>query len=474
MDLNEQIKNCHLKKKASEPISGKPHRPFNSRIVQNFILIWLDPRIDDMNDNEYRTSITELRRVVNTIETFADVDQCIDFITEIKEEKILMIISDELGQNTVPLVHDITHINSIYVFSNNGTQNKQWTQQWPKIKDIFATIPSICDAVKQDAQKCDQDLISISFVSLNSRQSKQNLDQLDSTFMYTQIIKEILLTIKFNEQHIKDFTTYYRENFADNAVQLNNIDQFEKDYDNHGPIWWYTHECCFYSVLNRALRMMEIDTIIKMGFFIQDLHHQIAQLHLEQFNKHHQLDVFTIYRGQGLSTTDFKQMQKIQGGLISFNNFLSTSKDPTVAHSFARNSLANPASIGVVFVITIDPSIKSTPFASINNVSYYRNEDEILFSMHTVFRIDSIIKINNDNRLWQVDLRQTNDNDPQLNQLTKWIRNEIQRKSEWDRLAQLLIKLGQFDKAGELYETLIDQTHNDRKKNTFLSSTWMD
>jgi hypothetical protein len=35
--------------------------------------------------------------------------------------------------------------------------------------------------------------------------SKKNLDQLDPTFMYTQILKEILLTIEFDEGHIEEF-----------------------------------------------------------------------------------------------------------------------------------------------------------------------------------------------------------------------------------------------------------------------------
>ncbi|CAF1544901.1 unnamed protein product, partial [Rotaria sordida] len=73
-------------------------RPFNSRIVQNFVLIWLHSHIDELNSNDFRNSIVELQRVVNSINTFTDIDQCIDFLTDIKEEKILMIISDELGQ----------------------------------------------------------------------------------------------------------------------------------------------------------------------------------------------------------------------------------------------------------------------------------------------------------------------------------------------------------------------------------------
>ncbi len=53
--------------------------------------------------------------------------------------------------------------------------------------------------------------------------SSKTLDQLDSSFMYDQILKEILLTIKFKEIHIKEFTNYCREKFADNDLKLNNI-----------------------------------------------------------------------------------------------------------------------------------------------------------------------------------------------------------------------------------------------------------
>ncbi|CAF4866765.1 unnamed protein product [Rotaria sp. Silwood1] len=485
MDFKHQIENCNLigivrpNKQStssknlittaiSEQTSTKPpHRPFNSRIIQNFILIWLHSDIDEMNDNEFHNSIIELQRVVNTINTFTDIDQCTDFITDIKNEKVLMIISNEFDQNIVPLVHDLIQINSIYIFCKNKLKQKQWTQQWPKVKDIFISISSLCQALKQDAQKCDQDSVSISIISTHSRNLNENLDQLNPTFMYTQILKEILLTINFDEQHIKDFTTYYRENCADNAIQLNNINEFERNYDKYLPIWWYTHECWLYSMLNRALRLMEVDTIIKMGFFIHDLHHQLVKLHSKQSSEYHQLQRFTIFRGQGLPKTDLDNMLETQNGLISFNNFLSTSKELSIALSFASSSLVNPTSVGIVFVMIIDPSIKSTPFASINDVSYYKTEEEILFSMHTVFRFDNIIPIDGNNRLWQVDLIQTNDNDSQLNDLTERIRHEIQGSTEWDRLGKLLIKIGQYDKANELYEFLLDQTDSDREKTHF-------
>ena len=157
--------------------------------------------------------------------------------------------------------------------------------------------------------------------------------------MYTQILKEILLTIDFEQSHINEFLTYCREQFVGNTAELKNVEKIRKEYRNHQPIWWYTYECFLYSMLNRALRLMEVDLIIKMGFFVRDLHNHIVALHAEQYGGHHHSNSFTVYRGQGLSPTDFEQLMKTQGGLLSFNNFLSTSQNRDVSLEFARQTM---------------------------------------------------------------------------------------------------------------------------------------
>ena len=88
---------------------------------------------------------------------------------------------------------------------------------------------------------------------------------------------------------------------------------------------------------------------------------------------------FTVYRGQGLSKTDFEQLTKTKGGLISFNNFLSTSKDRNVSLVFADQAAINPDLVGILFIMKIDPTKSTTPFASISGVSYFPKEDEVLF-----------------------------------------------------------------------------------------------
>jgi tetratricopeptide (TPR) repeat protein len=429
------------------------------RIIQNFRLIWLDSRIDEVNNDDSVNIITKLRQVVNAVNKFTDVDKCIEFITNIENEKIFMICSGELGQTTVPIIHDMAQINCVYIFCKDKPRHAQWTKEWFKVKGVYTDITQICEALKQATQDCDQNSISISFVKSTDETSNQNLDQLDQSFMNTQILKEILLTIDFEQQHIDEFLTYYREQTAGNIAELGNVEKIRKEYRHHQPIWWYTYSCFFYSMLNRALRLMEVDLIIKMGFFLRDLHNHIAALHSEQYGGHRHLDSFTVYRGQSLSQTDFDQLMKTTGGLMSFNNFLSTSLDRAVSLAFAESSQDNPDLKGILFAISINPSISSSSFANLRNVSYYQGEEEIFFSMHSVFRIEQVKQIDGNNRLWQVDLTLTSDKDLQLQAITEYMREEtIRHLKGWHRLGILLVKLGQFDKAQQVFDIMLDQT----------------
>jgi hypothetical protein len=111
--------------------------------------------------------------------------------------------------------------------------------------------------------------------------SNKTLDRLDPSFMYTQILKEIFLKIKFEQKHFQEYIDYSRKQFADNDLELSNIRKLEAEYRTQTPIWWYTYPCFLYPMLNRGLRLMDVDIIIRMGFFIGDLHRHIEKLHSE-------------------------------------------------------------------------------------------------------------------------------------------------------------------------------------------------
>lgn len=105
------------------------------------------------------------------------------------------------------------------------------------MKGVFTDVKLICEALKQSAQDCDKNLISISLLKTTDGNLNQNIDQLDPSFMYTQILKEILLTIDFDQGHFNDFLAYCREQFISNSKELENVDKIEKEYRRHEPIW---------------------------------------------------------------------------------------------------------------------------------------------------------------------------------------------------------------------------------------------
>ncbi|CAF1190122.1 unnamed protein product [Adineta steineri] len=279
---------------SSLSMSAVANRRMNMQRMQNVLLIWLDNNIDD-NNADCSNTIKRLKRVVKNVNTFTDSDQCVEFIQTITNNKVCMIVSGSLGQYIVSHVHDMSQVDTIFIFCNNQEWYKQWAKEWPKIKGVFTDITSIYGALKQAAHQCEQNTISISFMA-----SDKEVDQLDPSFMYTQILKEILLTINFKEDHFKEFITYCREAFAENEYDLQHIKKLEGHYHKQTPIWWYNYRCFLYPMLNQALRLMDVDIIVQMGFFINDLHRDIQRLHSQQFDGQQSDKTFTVYRGQGL------------------------------------------------------------------------------------------------------------------------------------------------------------------------------
>ncbi|CAF3547870.1 unnamed protein product [Rotaria sp. Silwood1] len=429
------------------------------RILQNFLLIWLDANFNE-SEEDFKKSIQHLRHIVASIRTFTDANECVNFLRKIKEEKAFIIVSGSLGQRIIPEIQALPQLDSVYVFCDDKSVHEQWAKTIPKIKGVYTDIKAICKALQADREDCDRAMISLSF------------NGIDPLFMYTQLLKEVLLEIKDDDtKSVKEFVDFCRCQEED--IDEEEIDQFEREYRSDKSIWWYTAETFIYPMLNRSLRLMEVDIILKMGFFIQQLHQDIENLHRDQQSTNTaSIAVFEVFRGQRLSLEDFDKVKKTKGGLMSFNNFLSTSRNYNRALEwFARPAaLRDPSSVGILFVMTIDRTLcaqSSIPFADVKNVGAFKDkEEEILFSTHTVFRIEDIKRIQDDqtDRLWKVNLTLIGNNNHDLNTLTVSIREELKLKAAQglSRLGFILIKIGEFSKAEQLYQILLEKASSNK------------
>ncbi|CAF3219994.1 unnamed protein product [Rotaria socialis] len=305
---------------ASSAASRVPSR----RTVQNYLVVWLDTNIDEKKEH-FQKCLTELRKIAVALDLFTDVDQCMEYLKRIDGQKVFLITSGSLGKKTVPLIHNMDQLDTIFVFCVNKDLNKVWAKDWSKVRGVHRTIKSICKRLTKATRSCDHDAIPMSFVPKRSTpdtaSKEQNLDQLPPTYMYSVIFKDIILEIDDDDK--KSMNTFV--NFCQQQkVSETEINDLKRKYHHKSPVWWYTKPMFLYGMLNRALRMLDMEGMTKLGFFIRSLHLQLEQLHQEQSVNFQ--TAFNVYRGQGMSKEDFQNLSDSKGGLLSFNNFLSTIK----------------------------------------------------------------------------------------------------------------------------------------------------
>ena len=294
------------------------------RTLQNFQVIWLDSNFNEANVH-FKKSLETLRQTVPSITAFTDADECVDFIDDIEDGKVFLIVSGSLGQHVVPCIEEMSQLESIHVFSNNKVINEEWTSKILKVNGLYTEIESISEALQIHIKTCDRAMIPITFKGV------------DALFMYTQLLKESILQIEDDdEKSIREFVDYCRDQDSLSPLTIKKI---EEEYFHQSPIWWYTGPYCIYSMLNYALRMMDTDIIMKMGFFIRHLQKDMEKVYREQQEQNPTTAPFTLFRGQGLSKEYFDKMKKSKGGLMAFNNFLSTSQESTSVSSPLHRSI---------------------------------------------------------------------------------------------------------------------------------------
>ena len=436
-------------------------------LVQNYLLIWVDGNID-LNNEDCENILTQLRCVVKKVNHCTTSAECIEFLNKMNDAKAFVISSDALGQQLMPDIHDMVQVRAIYIFSGNKELHESWVNRWSKIEGVFTAIKPLCESLKKAVRECDHDTISMSFLSKQktvAATSDQNkLDELPPSFMYSALFKEIALeTDEDDNESINNLIAHCLKKKKDIPEQ--ELKDFQAEYHQKSPLWWYSCGNFLYPMLNYALRSLDMQSITKMAFFIRSLHLQLQELHKQQSDTYN--EQFVIYRGQGLSQEDFQQLIDTKGGLLSFNNFLSTNTDKEVPIAFINTPLKKcKENVGILFIITIDPkkisTSTNTPFAFIDDYSAMgTKEKEILFSMHTVFRVDDIKPTPTNTRQWEVQLSLLDDNDPQLAGLMNCMNEELCGSTGWHRLTDLMMKVGHFHQAEELYNQSLENASND-------------
>lgn len=103
-----------------------------------------------------------------------------------------------------------------------------------------------------------------------------NAKQLPPSFMYSSILKDIFLNMKFDKKHKTKMINMLLKKYANEMKEHPLVTEFSKEYRPQKAIWWYTRQCFLYQVVNQTLRDLDGATIVDMAPYIVDLHNQIS------------------------------------------------------------------------------------------------------------------------------------------------------------------------------------------------------
>jgi tetratricopeptide (TPR) repeat protein len=282
--------------------------------------------------------------------------------------------------------------------------------------------------------------------------SKQSL-----RFICYLIMRNILIQKSYNEDDLIEMWASSRDLHQNDKAKLQNIDKLQMNYDKEQVIRYYTKPSLFlFRTINEVCGTESIEQIYKFRSYIRDLHNKLDQVGDDEEQKENiKPFIGTLYRGKLIAGSVLQQLMDNEGGLISMNGFLSTTTDREVALEYTGLSQnEDPGMKSTLFLLQIDQKV-SQPYAHIGDHSDVKDENEVLFSLGTIWRIKSIT---HDKDLYTIELTSCEQLDPESNRLSEKYTGD---NATFISLGDILHELGDENEAEWCYRKMLDQHPND-------------
>ena len=430
-------------------LNSKSSQIFDDNL-ETFSIFWLDAQVNAIEDN--RLTQLKLREISNHLKTFDDQDECYQRILSLSpQDRLVLIVSGRCGRQLVPQIHHLRQVSSIYVYCMDKKANEQWAKDFIKIKSVIVQLKDLIHVIKQDQKgrvKIEEPL-TINIFNVNNKKD-QSTTGLNGNFIHSLLLIDVLIRMKPIESDKKQLIQLCKKEYRTNNMELILVREFEKDYRSDKALWWYTRNSFLYRMLNKALRVQNIDLLFLFRFVIGDIYQQLKQ--------YQQQSPICVYRGQVISTDELNTLRQSIDNLISINSFFSTSTNRQKALSFLNRSKTTSDLCRVLFIIDADPRlVKSKPFADISSLSAYSNESEVLFMIGCIFRLIKIEETKNE-EIVMIHMELCGDDEHDLKELFDYMKKEFGDENEEVNLrsfGKVLRQMGKYNLAEKIYHRLL-------------------
>jgi tetratricopeptide (TPR) repeat protein len=259
--------------------------------------------------------------------------------------------------------------------------------------------------------------------------------------MLIPILKQLPQNSKIHEEILNKYPEYY---------QTNDYEFFRKNYTSHQAIEWYIKKCFPSKLFNQALCMKNIEILYSFSLFILDLYLSIDREYEHIQNQGNLI----VYHAQWMSKEEINQLKNNLGSFICINEFFITSRNRNISLEIFKQNF--PFYEHILFEIHVDLSIKTIRLVDIPSLN------EILFSINSLFRIESI-EYDLIDQLWNVKIFASDDD---------LIQKEIDHDSSMIYFGHLLWnEFKQIEQAEYFFQILLKSFSNDHQN---LPSIYME
>ena len=228
-------------------------------------LIWFDESIE-----------VEIKQTIEQINghnvTCVSRDVFLHSINNIHNETMIIIIAGKLAIDVLPIIHENTNIDSIYMFCMNENHYRDLLNSYSKISGIYTAYETLFDAIKNKIRLLISQLITFSLFHQTDK-SIRDLSHESGSFLWYELAREYLLNMSTSKteaakQEMLDLCRIY---YKSNKSYLKKIDEFEQTYQSIDALKWYTKDTFLFRLLNKSLRCEDIELFYSFRYYLVDL-----------------------------------------------------------------------------------------------------------------------------------------------------------------------------------------------------------
>lgn len=443
--------------KVSKPsVTTEEHDDINEKEnKENTTVIWFDPTTKSNHDTE---KLTEQLRVINDyVKIFTSRDQCVNFIKTINNEKVFLIISGLKASQILPHISDFHQVDSIFIYCMKEKTYDHLLNEYSKILSVYTNLDELYKSIQENIDLVDDQLQTLSYFDQNQKLTGHLSKEL-TRFIWFQFFNHAAVHLSRTGHGNKELIEMCRHYYHGNVKELELINQFEHEYQPNKAIYWYSKKSFISKLLNKALKIEDIDLLYKFRQYIADLSENLQHEHRRLLLSNE--NTFIVYRGGKLGIEEFNTLKENQGKLMSTNGYLSATHHRSLAHSFALKPTKHNDVLSVLFEIECNTKEigNGVIFADTNQFTKHPNENEVLFDLNVCFKIESMEQ---HGTVELIRLKASNAGEIIIKDYIELTQRETEEKSILILFGKLMCDLGEYDKAQKYFEKLLNDPNDE-------------